>query len=468
MKADDLIDLIGDVDDSLVAEAKADQGKIRMKKRAVPRWIYWTAAAACLCLVAFVSAMKLFPHDNGTKTGVVLAEAADLMQGITPGKSEMGKKADAYSREVSDFAVRLYRTCDRNIIGETNTLVSPISVMLALSMTSNGMDGKTLNEAEDVLGMSVEKLNVFANIYLQTLSNRIKKEGSLKLANAIWFKTDPKFTVNTDFLQKNADYYCADIYAAPFDLTTLSDINNWVNEKTDAMIPQILDKLDESAIMCLVNATAFDAKWKEPYSEIQIKEDTFTTSEGEKKQVAFLEGLEHLYIEDENSRGFIKPYKGGKYAFAAILPNEGLTPEEYLEALSGENLASMISNAGECTVSTSMPKFTTEYSIDAMADILREMGMTRAFDGEKAEFGSLGTYEGQSIYINKVVHKTFISLDENGTQAGAATAATITYGGIFSPEEMKEVYLTRPFIYMLIDTEANIPLFIGTMRDPEK
>ena len=468
MKADDLIDMIGDVDDSLIAEAKADQGNKRIKKREIPRWLYWTAAAACLCIVAFISAMKLFPGDNGTKPGVKLVEAADLMQGITPGKAVTGKKADAYSKEVSDFAVKLYRTCDKSGAGEGNTLVSPLSVMLALSMTSNGMDGKTLKEAEDVLGMSVDDLNVFANTYMQMLSNRIKAEGSLKLANAIWFKTDPKFTVNIDFLQKNADYYCADIYAAPFDQTTLNEINSWVNEKTDTMIPKILENLSEETIMCLVNAMAFDAKWDEPYSEPQIEEDTFTTAKAEQKQVTFLTGIEHLYIEDEYSKGFIKQYKRGKYAFAAILPNEGMTPEEYIETLSGGHLVSMISNAVECTVSTSMPKFTTEYSIDAMADILKEMGMTRAFDGEQAEFGRLGTYEGQNIYINKVVHKTFISLDENGTQAGAATAVTITYGGIFSPEEMKEVYLTRPFIYMLIDTEANIPLFIGTMRDPEK
>ncbi|MBP5652432.1 MAG: serpin family protein [Lachnospiraceae bacterium] len=467
MKADDLIDMIGDADDSLIAEAKADRDNKNLPGRKVPRWVYWTAVAASLCIIAFISAMKLFP-GNDTRTGVTLAKAADLMQGITPGKTVSGKKAAAYSSEVTDFAVRLYRTCDQSRTGEENTLVSPLSVMLAMSMTANGMSGKTLKEAEDVLGMSVEDLNVFANTYTHTLMNRIKAEGSLKLANAIWFKTDPRFTVNTDFLQINADHYSADLYAAPFDKSTLDDINGWVSKKTDAMIPGILDNLSEEAIMCLVNAVAFDADWEEPYEARQIEEGSFKTAEGEEKQVTFLNGITHLYLEDENSEGFIKKYKGGKYAFATILPKEGMMPEEYLETLTGKHLSQMLAGAEERTVITSLPKFTTEYSKEDMADLLGEMGMKRAFDAEKAEFGKLGTYEGKNIHINKVVHKAFLSLDENGTHAGAATAATITYGGIISPEEMREVRLTRPFIYMLIDTEANIPIFIGTMRDPEK
>ncbi|MBQ3913727.1 MAG: hypothetical protein II694_12200, partial [Lachnospiraceae bacterium] len=111
MKADDLIDMIGDADDSLIAEAKADRNNMSLRERKVPKWVYWTAAAACLCIVAVISVMKLFPGDNGAKSTVTLAQAADLMQGITPRKSDAGKK-DAYSSEVSDFAVRLYRTCD--------------------------------------------------------------------------------------------------------------------------------------------------------------------------------------------------------------------------------------------------------------------------------------------------------------------------------------------------------------------
>lgn len=466
MKADDLIDMIGDADDSLIAEAKADRNNKSLRERKVPKWIYWTAAAACLCIVAVISALKLFPGDNGANSGVTLAKAGDLMQGITPRKAAAGKKADAYSSEVSDFAVRLYRTCDRSSEGKENTLISPLSVMLALSMTSNGMTGRTLKEAEDVLGMSVDDLNVFSNAYMQMLTNRIKAEGTLKLANAIWFKTDPGFTVNTDFLQTNADYYCAELYAAPFDLTTLDDINSWVSKKTDAMIPRILNDLSEDAIMCLVNAVAFDAEWDKPYEAREVEEGRFKTAEGEEVQVTFLNGVQNLYLQDENSTGFIKGYKGGKYAFAAILPKEGMTPEAYLETLTGKHLSQMLAGAEERPVITSLPKFTTEYSKEDMADLLGEMGMKRAFDAERAEFGKLGTYEGENIHINKVVHKTFLSLDENGTHAGAATAATITYGGIFSPEEMREVRLDRPFIYMLIDTEANIPIFIGTMRNP--
>jgi serpin B len=177
-------------------------------------------------------------------------------------------------------------------------------------------------------------------------------------------------------------------------------------------------------------------------------------------------GIEGTYLEDENAVGFMKSYKGGKYAFVAMLPNEGVSVSKYIASLNGESLNALLTNPQYVTVQTSLPKFETEYDVE-MSEILKTMGMTKAFDSDYAEFEGLGTSIEGNIYINRVLHKTFILVGEKGTKAGAATVVEMTDGASAVPLEMKEVYLDRPFVYMLIDCENNIPFFIGTLMDVE-
>ena len=400
------------------------------------------------------------------------AKAADLMEGVTAQSVPAGRKAVEFSTDVNDFAVRLFRSCEQTAMGGENMLISPISVLLALSMTANGADGETLAQMEEVLGMKTGDLNEFAYSYLNSGSDDPKYFGKLDLANSIWFTSDEEFKVNKDFLQVNADHYSPEIYSAPFDSSTLKDINDWVKKKTDGMIPRILDDIPEDAIMYLINALAFDAEWQTIYKENQVRDSDFTDAAGNTKKVPYMYVTENVYLEDENAVGFIKYYRGKKYAFAALLPNEDLTPAGYIETLTGEHLRDMLSNAERCEVRTSMPKFKTEYSAE-LSGILESMGMPLPFDKEKADFYKIGTFNTPDyvIYISRVLHKTFIEVDEKGTKAGAATVVEMTKNAtalMIEKPQPKEVYLTRPFIYMLIDAEANIPLFIGVMNDPEK
>ena len=417
-----------------------------------------TAAAA-------ITALSVLAGMTGCATR---AKAADLMDGVKAEHVIVRDKLDSFSTEVNDFAVRLFNACDKNAKDGENTLVSPISVLLALSMTANGARGETLAQLEDVLGLPAGKLNDFALLYMQKIGTSSEKAGTLELANSIWLKTDPKFEVNRDFLQKNADYYSADIYSAPFDDSTVKKINTWVDKKTKGMIPSVLNTIPEEVIMYLINALSFEAEWIDPYIDYQVRDDRFVTSNGETKTVPFLHRTENNYLEDDNSTGFIKYYMFKRYAFVAILPNEGVIPEEYLQTLTGDHLTELLSNVENCEVRTSMPKFKTEYSAD-MSDILKEMGMPLAFDKAAADFSGLGTYDVDgNIFINSVIHKTFIQVDEKGTKAGAVTmieagATSALSGDLPKP---KEVYLTRPFIYMLIDCESNTPFFIGVMRNP--
>ena len=387
--------------------------------------------------------------------------ANDLMKDVPAKAVDVLPDMDAGAAAAADFGVRLFKTSMEE--GE-NTLISPLSVLYALAMTANGADGETLAQMEQVLGMDVDNLNSYMLAYLELLPE--SKDYKMSLANSIWFKDDPDFIVEQSFLQTNADYYGAGAYKAAFDEGTRNDINNWVKEHTDGMIPEIIDEIPDEAIMYLVNALAFDAKWADEYEEHQIREGRFTMEDGTRQDVDMMHSEEYTYLEDDLATGFIKYYKDRKYAFVAMLPNEGVSVSQYVDSLTSEHLRELLNNPQDLTVFASIPKFETEYDIE-MSEVLQEMGMTDAFDWHVADFSRLGTYnvDGMNICISRVLHKTFISVSEQGTRAGAATAVEMVAEGAMEIVDFKEVVLDRPFVYMLIDCETNLPFFIGSMMN---
>ena len=227
------------------------------------------------------------------------------------------------------------------------------------------------------------------------------------------------------------------------------------------MIEKLLDGLSEDAVTVLVNALAFEADWETPYTEGQVRPGAFFPEGGEEQEATFLYSDEHVYLKDENTTGFMKPYKGGRYAFAALLPAEGTLLADYVSSLTGEKLRALLAGSKQTKVETVTPKFETEFSVQ-LAEVLRSMGMTDAFDGLLADFSSMGSCDDGNIFISQVIHKTFLKLDEKGTRAGAATAAVMEALTALR-EPPPQVVLDRPLVYLLLDTETNIPLFIGTV-----
>ncbi len=391
-----------------------------------------------------------------------LSAAENLMANITPQQTTAPPDTIGGKSAVppTDFAVRLFQAC---LEDEKNTTISPLSVLYALSMTANGAGGDTLTQMDAVLGTDVPTRNAYLKAYRDALPHAEKYK--LHIANSIWFTDDDSFTVEQDFLQTNADFYGADIYRMPFDNTALKAINGWVKENTDGMIPSILNDLPPDAVMCLVNAVAFDAEWQNVYQEYQVHPGTFTKENGEKTEVELMYSSEFQYLEDDNAVGFLKYYTDHKYAFAALLPDEGLTVREYVDSLTGEKVAALLSGAEMTAVDVAIPKFESTYDVE-MSDILCAMGMVDAFSG-KADFSGLGTSSIDNIFIGRVQHKAYVTVDEFGTKAGAATAVVMETGAAMPPEDQKEVILDRPFVYMIIDCEANLPLFLGTVMDVE-
>lgn len=432
---------------------KKATGRIGVVNKFAKHWYKFVAVAAVLCIVVVLIANR-----------PVTVEAVDLMKGIYPQKVEIVTDLKESSEEVTDFGIRLFQaTCKA---GE-NTLLSPLSVISALAMTANGAEGETLTQMEEVLGLNTEELNGYMYTYMSQLPK--SETCQLQLANSIWFTDAETFRVEKDFLQTNADYYGADIYQRKFDRRAVDEINLWVSQKTEEMIPEILDEIPNEAVMYLVNALAFEAEWSSIYKEHQVRDRIFTMEDGTQRNVELMYCDEYTYLEDELATGFLKYYKGGKYAFVALLPKEGVSVAEYVASLSGEGLQNMFENAADEEVYTAIPKFEMEYNVE-LSQVLADMGMINAFDVDAADFSKLGQdiRPDWNIYINRVLHKTYIQVGEQGTKAGAATVVEMAAGGSSGPmEEPKEVILDRPFVYMLIDTENRLPFFIGTMMDVE-
>lgn len=379
-----------------------------------------------------------------------------LTAGITPAKVQEREADGDFIKAYADFAVKSFKNFTD---GEKNSMISPISVMVALSMAANGAEGETLEEMKEVLtsGMDVEKLNQ----YLHTLSEKLTQgESSMGISNSMWIRGEEnsvQVEVNRDFLQVLSDYYSAQVFKEPFNGETVDKINNWVFESTDGVIKNMIDEIDERTIIYLINAVTFNAEWENIYYDTAIFNGMFHNIDNTEVETKFMYSQENKYISYNGAKGFIKDYKGGSFSFAALLPPEDVTLDEFIKNMEGEALIEAIKGYETESVLVYMPKFSCEYEIE-LSSMLKNMGMERAFDEEKAQFEKMCSATGGNVYIGQVLHKTFINVDERGTTAGAAAMVEIKNEGAALGEE---VNLNRPFVYFIIDNDTGIPLFMG-------
>lgn len=388
--------------------------------------------------------------------------AENLLDGVTPQAVEGMQADEQFTLAQMEFALKLFKGSVATT-GKENALISPLSVMIALAMTANGADGETLAQMESVLGMSIDDLNEYLYTYVNSLPNEEKSK--LELANSIWINDNKRVDVKQDFLQRVANYYDAEIFKELFNGKTLKNINNWVHNKTDGLIENALDRINEDTIMYLINTLLFEAEWSTIYEKYDVKDGDFTSVNNEKQSAEMMCSTEWEYIEPENASGFIKSYKNNAYSFVAILPNEGMDINAYIAGLSASDLLTQISKPKGYQTVTRLPKFEYDYGIE-MQDVLKNMGMPLAFDVNRADFSKMATPTdpSENVYIGRVIHKTSIKVAEKGTKAGAVTIVDMKDGSAPPPEIIKYVYLDRPFVYMIIDNQTNLPIFIGNVN----
>ena len=397
--------------------------------------------------------------------GDVIDLTSDLQ--FTPMPNDHSKTYDAeFIKGIGGFSTELFKNTVKDDLsnGEKNTLVSPASVAFALGMTENGAGGKTLEQMQNVLckGVDTDKFNENMKRWLSRSLTLQSENSRLDFANAVWVNDKGGITPTQQFAKACKEMYNASVFRSEFNDKTAADINNWVSQKTNGMIPSIIDGFEGNEASCLLNCAAFDAKWIKPYEESQIKQnEKFTNAKGEEIKCTMLESVESDYIENGRATGFVKRYNG-KYSFMAVLPNEDKSIGDFVSALDFDELSELYASRKQnVDVYAKLPQFKFDYSSE-LGNTLKNMGMSDAFSAG-ADFSNM--FENAQMKIDRVLHKTHIELDAQGTKAAAATAVT-NRNMAMQKEDSKTVHLDRPFVFAIMDTELGVPVFIGTVGDP--
>ncbi|HEX8684721.1 MAG TPA: serpin family protein [Ardenticatenaceae bacterium] len=361
---------------------------------------------------------------------------------------------------------------------EGNLFYSPYSISLALAMTYAGARGETEQQMAQTLHFDLpqEQLHPAFNALDLELSSLGQTEGEeetegeaderfqLNIANALWGQQGYAF--RPEFLDLLARNYGAGLGLLDFGSdpeAARQTINDWVSDATEEKIENLIPEgvLNGGTRLVLTNAIYFTAAWASQFEESATMDRPFHLLDGGEVSVPMMAQTEsYRYVEGEGYQAIELPYRGADVSFVAILPAEGEF-EAFEAALSGEQAESILGSLAYEEVVLTMPKFTYE-SAFSLVEILKAMGMPAAFDA--ADFSGMdGT---QSLAISEVLHKAFIAVDEEGTEAAAATAVAMTESAAMPPEDPAVMVLDRPFIYLIRDNATGTLLFIGRLTDP--
>lgn len=355
---------------------------------------------------------------------------------------------------IADLSVRIFQKATE-LPG--NALVSPIAAIAALSAMLCGASGQTKAQLEEEWGITPDGLAPILEAFQDERSCAEPK-------TVIWMNNRQGLTFNENRIQEiAADPNCEVFQTADLE-QACNRINDWCNQKTKGMIPGMVDQLAPNEVMRLVNALVFDGKWCYAYQPCNVYDRTFTNIRGKKQDVPFMNSTESMFLRDCHATGFMKPYLGGQYAFAALLPNEGISLEDYIRSLTGRKLQRVLRPLSH-EVLTAMPKFSARSDVDLKA-IFRDLGVTDAFDMANADFSNLCHSDDPdtSLYLESFRQKGYIEVNERGTQALVLTGIeTLCLTSAGKPEPYR-VYLDRPFLYMIVDQRSHLPLFMGTIH----
>ena len=394
-------------------------------------------------------------NDPDIKTEINLKEIADT----DFDEDEMNSEYRRYCFDLMSQTLRDYGSDD-------NVMISPASIMFALDMVAAGAKNESLDQLTDLFAAGQGPLTQQA--YAAAMMDKINDSEDVEFscANAIWNnETLLGNYVNTEYVDYVQDTFLAEYRVTPFDDKTPDEINDWIYEHTDHMIKEAINSLNEETVMVLVNAITFDGKWAEAYEDYQISDGKFTCADGSKADATYLTDLLSHYYETDKATGFIKCYEGGQYAFLVILPtDESISANEFLQDFTAEDYEAFIaSGTTEYDVYSKMPEFEYDFSFK-MNDTLANMGCSDIFDPMTADLSGIAGDPG-TLYVSKVLHKTHIELDRDGTRAAAATVVMVDRATASKPNEAREVICDRPFAYAIVDTETMSPIFIGTVNE---
>jgi len=345
-----------------------------------------------------------------------------------------------------------------------NLFVSPSSVAMALAMTYNGAKGTTkqaMGETLGLSGMSRHEVNK-AHAALRESLEDPDPNVQLAVANSLWGRKD--LTFQPDFIQRNTDCYGAEIASVDFlALGTLDTINGWVKEKTHDKIDDLVKQPDLNAdtVLILINAIYFKGIWTVPFDEARTEEGTFTLLDGTEQRRPMMSQSGHYnYYEDETVQAVSLPYGDGRVSMYIFLPKEQDGFMEFQKALSSRDWQRWMVLFHKVEGEVTLPRFKVEYEGE-LSRALTDLGMGVAFGGE-ADFSGMGA---GPLWISKVRHKTYVEVNEEGTEAAAATAVVMMRMAL--PLQRFKMVVDRPFFCAIRDNQTGAILFMGFIVEPE-
>jgi serine protease inhibitor len=363
------------------------------------------------------------------------------------------------------FGFELYQLIFKNETEYDNIMVSPLSVSLALAMTYNGARGETKTAMEKTLkvyGLTPEEINTSYHDLVAALK-QLDPKVLLEIANAIFYRDD--FEVESDFVTINKNYYDAEVTALDFgkEQEALETINGWVAEKTHDKIETILDRITRDHVMFLLNAIYFKGTWQKEFNEEGTEMLPFYLENGTSIQTETMQRLDTLpYASNDLFSAIQLSYGKGSYNMYVFLPESGRALEEVVNKLDEDNWETWMESFQETqSVDIKLPRFKYEYEI-RLNDVLTEMGMGVAFTGG-ADFSGINRDGG--LNIDYVKHKSFIEVNEEGTEAAAVTIVAIERTSAGGPQNVP-FYVNRPFLYVITEKSTGAVLFMGTVKNP--
>lgn len=415
------------------------------------RYLIYAALLLASCATAKDATDSMAESSINSKHNVAntghIAQKSEISQEIK--KKEREKRTDR-------FAFTLFGHICNNDANE-NICISPASAECALAMVANGAKGKTLEQILATLNSED----------LASLNNKVFYEAPsedggtiVSSANSIW--VNENMPVKEKFINDNKIFHDAEVANVPFDAGTLSAINDWCSHKTNGKIVKILDRLDENSRMILINALYLKGQWKDEFNKSATADAPFTKADGTVTTVKMMQQtLTTSYNLDDNLRMVSMPIRNSNLNVWFVLPRQGLSISEAVTHLASsyDTLRNGMNHSQR--VRLYLPRFKTEYST-SLRESLKALGMTNAFNNK----ANLKGISKVPLYIDDVLQKTYLKIDEKGAEAAAVTSVMIGMLAMRPTSEPIEVRFDRPFLYIITDTQTDNILFIGKVGNP--
>ena len=360
------------------------------------------------------------------------------------------------------FGIELFKKINE-FEQDKNIFISPLSVSMALGMTLNGADGTTFEAMQSTLelgGMSQTQINESYQSLIELLS-QLDPKVIFNLANSIWYRQG--FQVEQEFINVNQTYFDAAVRELDFGSPeAVKIINGWVNDKTNGKIEKIVEKITPDIVMFLINAIYFKGTWTYEFEKNKTKDDQFTIPGGSTVPVKMMvqEG-DFNYLENEDFQAINLPYGDSDFSMLVILPGSGKTTETIIDQMSTTKWQEWIGAFDTVGVKLEMPRFKLEYKL-SLVDVLDALGMGIAFDLGRANFSRI--IKNAGLYISEVLHKTFVEVNEEGTEAAAVTAVIVSDSAVGGSPVMR---VDRPFLFFIRENRSQTILFMGKIVEPE-